>query len=142
MHDHIVLRVTVKLLLPFIIMYAFYIQAHGEYSPGGGFQAGVIFAVAFIGYSFAASLEALQKILSPLIIRILAAFGVLLYSGVGVLSLYMGGKFLEYSVLLPDNVEGQKLGIMAIELGVGITVFAVVMLIFYSFGGRSENDPG
>ncbi len=140
MYDHVVLKVVVKLLLPFILMYALYIQAHGEYSAGGGFQAGVIFAVAFIAYSFTHDLESLQRILSLNLVRIMAVMGVLLYAGVGVVAMLVGGNFLNYSVFMLDNVQAQKIGIMLVELGVGITVFAVIMLFFYSFGGRSGND--
>jgi multicomponent Na+:H+ antiporter subunit B len=140
MHEHIVLKTIVKILLPFIIMYALYVQAHGEYSPGGGFQAGIILAVGFIAYSFTHDLESLQKIMPVLLVQLLAASGVVIYAGVGVVTMLMGANFLNYSVLLLDKAQGQKLGIMVVELGVGITVFAVIMLIFYSFGGRSGND--
>ena len=60
------------------------------------------------------------------------------YGGVGVAAMLMGGKFLEYSVLLHDSVHGQELGIFIIELGVGITVFCVMIMIFYMFGERSR----
>lgn len=140
MHDHVVLKTIVKLLLPFIVVYAIYVQANGEYSPGGGFQAGVILAVAFIAYSFTHDLEELKKIIPLGVVRFLAALGVLIYGGVGVVAMLMGGNFLNYSVFALDKAHAQKLGIMLVELGVGITVFSVVMLIFYSFGGRSGND--
>ena len=51
MKDYIVLRVITKLLIPFILLFGIYVQMHGDYGPGGGFQAGVIFASSFILYA-------------------------------------------------------------------------------------------
>lgn len=140
MHEHVVLKVVVRLLLPFIMMFAFYIQFHGEYSPGGGFQSGVILAAGFIVYSFVYDLERLKGLISNLCLRICAAVGVLIYASVGVISMAKGGKFLDYSVLMVERLQGQHLGVMLVEIGVGITVFSVVMLIFYSFGERAGDD--
>jgi multicomponent Na+:H+ antiporter subunit B len=140
MHEVVIFRVVVRLLLPFILMYALYIQLHGEYSPGGGFQAGVIFAAGFIVYSFISDLASLKKIISLRVIRFFAAFGIIIYAAVGIIGMLLDGKFLEYSVLSSVPVNGQKLGIMLVELGVGITVFSVVMIVFYAFGERSGND--
>jgi len=136
--DKIILRVVARLLIPFILMYAFYIQLHGEYSPGGGFQAGVIFAAAFILYALIYGLDKTMKVIPLEALRVLSAIGVFTYVAVGLVTLVMGGEFLNYSVLLPNSVEGQKMGIMLIELGVGITVFAVMLLIFYVFAQRKE----
>ena len=71
-----------------------------------------------------------------LLLRLLAAFGVLLYGGVGVVSMMLGGPFLDYNVLSHDPTHGQHLGILLVEAGVGITVAAVMMLLFFSFTGR------
>ena len=106
----------------------------------GGFQSGVIFAAGFIVYSLVHDIESVKKILPLFVVQVLSIFGLLAYAGVGIVSISMGGKFLDYSVLLADKTQGQKLGIMLVELGVGITVFSVIMLIFYSFGERSAND--
>lgn len=140
MHDIVVLRVIVRLLLPFILMYALYIQFNGSFGPGGGFQAGVIFAAAFVVYSLVNDIDSLKKIISVLAVRIIAALGILIYSLVGVVSMLMGGKFLGYSVFAEESVKGQELGIALVEIGIGLTVFAVIMLIFYSFGERSGHD--
>lgn len=133
MNDHVVLRVVVRLLVPFIFMYGLYVQFHGEYSPGGGFQAGVICAAAFIAYALVYGLDHTLKIIPFGFVRVLSALGLLLYIAVGVVAMAMGGNFLNYSVLMADPVEGQKIGILIIELGVGLTVFSVAMLVFYMF---------
>jgi multicomponent Na+:H+ antiporter subunit B len=66
------------------------------------------------------------------------ALGVLLYAGIGVVGLLLGGNYLNYSVLAHDPVHGQHLGILLIEFGVGTTVAAVMIMIFYCFAGRGR----
>lgn len=138
MEDDIILRTVVRILVPFIFMFGLYVQMHGEYSPGGGFQAGVICAAAFIVYGFIYGLPAIMKVVPIGLVRFLCGFGVFLYGSVGVVAMLKGGNFLGYSALSSDPVHGQQIGILIIELGVGITVFAVVMLIFYMFAERSR----
>ena len=132
----IVLRVITKLFFPLILLFALYVQFHGDYGPGGGFQAGVIFATGFILYAMAFDLEHAQRIIPPALLRSGMAAGVLVYAGVGLESLVLGGNFLEYRVLADDPVRGQHLGIMLIELGVCITVASVLITVYYVFVGR------
>ena len=137
MKGNLVLRIVSKFLIPLILLFALYVQFHGDYGPGGGFQAGVIFASAFILYTIVFDLDAAQKVAPPWVLRLLASFGVLLYAGTGMASLLAGGTFLEYGLLASDPVAGQHLGILIVELGVGITVASVMLLIFFSFAGRN-----
>lgn len=139
MHEkHLILRVIIKMLIPFILLYAFYVQFHGDFGPGGGFQAGVIFAAAIILYAMLFGLSTARRVINQPIIQILSAIGVLLYGSVGLVSMLNGGSFLDYSVLSGDAIAGQHLGILVIELGVGCTVASVMVLIFFSFAGRHE----
>lgn len=133
MSHHLVLRVIAKLLVPFILLFALYVQFHGEYSPGGGFQAGVIFAAGFILYALIFDVEKLKQVVSSAWLRWLAALGVLIYLGVGLATLMLGGNFLDYDVLAEHATEGQHLGILLVELGVGITVASVMMSLFMLF---------
>ena len=142
MQHHTVLRVITKALVPLILLYALYVQFHGDFSPGGGFQAGVIFASAFILYTMIFSLDVAHRIISPGVLRLLMATGALLYGGVGVVSLLMGGNFLDYNVLSQDPVHGQHLGILLVELGVGICVASVMISVFFTFTGRSIRHTG
>ncbi len=135
MKHHLIPRIVARLLLPFILLFGLYVQFHGDYSPGGGFQAGVIFAVAYILYAILYGLAEVKRFLGDGIVRFLAALGVLLYAGTGVASLFLGRNFLDYSALSEDAVFGQELGIWLVELGVGITVFSVMVMIFYAFAG-------
>jgi multicomponent Na+:H+ antiporter subunit B len=133
MEHHLVLRVIAKLLIPLILIFALYVQFHGDYGPGGGFQAGVIFASAFILYSLIFGVENARSVISFNLLRFVSASGLLLYIGVGIAALISGGNFLDYNVLLADPVHGQHLGILVIEFGVGMTVAAVMMMIFFVF---------
>lgn len=136
MRRHLILRVITKLLTPFILLFALYVQFHGDYGAGGGFQAGVIFAAGIILYALVFGLESARRLLPGRLIITLAAFGVLLYAGVGIAALLGGAAFLDYDALAHHPKEGQHLGILLIELGVGITVAATMVNIFISFSGR------
>ncbi len=135
---HLVPRVVSKTLTPFILLFALYVQFHGDYSPGGGFQAGAIFAAAVMLYALVQGDEAARRALPERGMVFLAAFGLLLYAGVGYLTLAMGGNFLDYNSLAKAPLTGQHIGIILIELGVGIAVAATLVSIFYGFAGRER----
>jgi multicomponent Na+:H+ antiporter subunit B len=131
-------RIVGRLLIPFILLFALYVQFHGEYSPGGGFQAGAIFAAAMILYAL---LEGEKRALAALprgVLFFLIAAGALLYGGVGVVTMLLGGNFLDYSVLADNSVKGQQLGLLIIEAGVGITVTGVLLSIYHAFAARDK----
>jgi len=137
--ETIILRVVGKAVVPFILLFALYVQFHGDYGPGGGFQAGVIFAAGLILHALIFGLDALRRKVPMVVVELGIALGALLYGGVGVVSVLMGGQFLHYGVLdAHDAAHGQHLGILLVELGVGITVAFVMIAIFYSFAGRSN----
>jgi multicomponent Na+:H+ antiporter subunit B len=134
--DFLVLRVVTKLLIPFILLFGFYVQMHGDYGPGGGFQAGVIVAAAFILYAIVFEVETARRVAPIAVLVSVACLGVLLYAGVGIANLFYGGLFLEYGVLAHDPAHGNHIGILIIEIAVGMTVAAVMMIIFFSFARR------
>jgi len=138
MTHNLILRIISKILIPLIILFALYVQFHGDFGPGGGFQAGVILSAAIILYAMIFGLETAERVMPPSLLRVLASVGVLLYAGVGVVSIMMGGNYLDYSVLSADPVAGQHLGVLLVELGVGIAVFSVMLLIFFTFAGRAR----
>lgn len=133
-----ILQVMSIILIPFIIVFALYVQFHGDYGPGGGFQAGVIFSSAIILYTLTFGFDDAILLIPPGVVNTLAAVGVLIYAGTGVISLFKGGNFLDYGVLAHDPIHGQHIGILIIELGVGITVASVMIAIFFAFFSRAE----
>ncbi len=140
MKQHFILRVMAKILMPVILLFALYVQFHGDFGPGGGFQAGVIFASAFILYALIYGIDTAHRVAPPHVVRVLIAAGVLIYAGVGVATMLLGGNFLDYSVLAGEAYEGQHLGILLIEFGVGTTVAATMIAIFFTFAGRGRSD--
>ena len=138
MRENVILRVVSKLLIPVILLFAFYVQWHGDFGPGGGFQAGVIFAAGFILYALIFDIDTARAMISPRLTRWGLATGVLLYSLVGVVAMWKGGNFLNYSVLADDMISGQHIGILLVELGVGITVAAAMVSIFFTFARQER----
>lgn len=135
-----VLRVVGKLLIPYMLLFALYVQFHGDFGPGGGFQAGVIAAAAVIFYALIFGLPAARRLVPDAVVESMVALGALLYIGVGFAGLALGGNYLDYFVLGADGVAGQHRGIFWVELGVLVTVAGVMLKIFYIFASRRRAD--
>ena len=140
MDDRVILRMGAKILIPYIMIFGLYVHFHGDYGPGGGFQAGVILAAAFILYALVYGLMSARRVLPPWVAASLGALGISIYLGVGFLTMLMGGEFLNYGVLAHDPAHGQHYGILGVELGVVVTVFGVMVALFYAFTGRRRLD--
>jgi multicomponent Na+:H+ antiporter subunit B len=138
MHRETIPRVVIKLLLPFILLFALYVQFHGELGPGGGFQAGVIVAAAIVLYGLIFGLGAAKRIVPQRLVETLIPLGVFIYGGVGVFGLLLGGNYLDYFVLDHDPVHGQERGIFWVEIGVLVTVSSTMTAIYYAFAGRGR----
>ena len=132
----VIIKIVSKKLIPLILLFALYVQFHGDFGPGGGFQAGAIFSAGFILYSLVFGFDKLVSAVSPRVLELISVTGVLLYIGVGFLCMILGGEFLNYSVLGETQVAGQHLGILLVEFGVFLTVFSVLLIIFYCFVSR------
>lgn len=139
MREELVLRVAAKVLVPFIVAFALYVHFHGDYSPGGGFQAGVILTAAFVLLTLVFGLKTVQQVLPARFAQACAALGLLVYGGTGVATLFLGANYLGYNVLRYDPEKGQHLGIILVEAGVIITVFGVMATVFYLFAGRASS---
>ncbi|MEN9765048.1 MAG: hypothetical protein RL397_1003 [Pseudomonadota bacterium] len=135
---HAVLRVVGKLLIPVLMLFALVVQFHGKYTPGGGFSAGALFAAAVMLYGILEGADKSAKALPQPVMLRLAALGATIYSGVGLVAFFKGGNFLNYSVLATDPLVGQYLGILIIEFGVGLTVTAVLIMIFNAIANRDS----
>lgn len=133
---HRVLKIVTKLVIPLVMLFGLYVQFHGDYGPGGGFQAGVIFASAFILHGLIFGLQRTRRVITPSALRILMASGVLIYLGTGIVTMMLGGNLLDYNFLAHDGKHGQHWGIFAVELGVGVTVAGVMISLFFSFASK------
>jgi len=135
-----VLRVVGKLLIPYMLVFALYVQFHGDFGPGGGFQAGVITAASIIFYALIFGLPAARRAVPEALVEAMVALGAFLYVAVGFAGLALGGNYLDYFVLHPNPVEGQHRGIFWVEVGVLVTVSGVMLKIFYVFAGRGRES--
>ncbi len=134
----VIFRVAAKIFIPFMLVFALYVQFHGDFGPGGGFQAGVVAAAMVIFYAIIFGLDAAQRIFPQRLVELMVPAGVAIFAGVGVVSLFLGSEYLDYSRLLHDPVHGQHIGILLVEIGVLVTVAGTMVAIFYSFIGRGR----
>lgn len=136
LRHHQIPQVVGRLIIPFIVLFGLYVQFHGEYGPGGGFQAGALIATGVILYALLEGEAAALRAVPRSVLMGLVIGGACLYGGVGLVCILMGGNFLEYSVLLSNPVSGQQLGILLIEAGVGMAVCGSLLSIFHAFAAR------
>lgn len=137
LRHHLIPRVVGKMLVPFIVLFGLYVQFHGDFGPGGGFQAGALIAAGIILYSLLEGDRRGRELVPEWFSSMLVGLGAFIYAGVGVACMVMGGRFLDYSVLdKADPVHGQHVGILLVELGVGVTVTGVMITIFHAFARR------
>jgi len=134
----IIFRVAAKIFIPFMLVFALYVQFHGDFGPGGGFQAGVVAAAMVIFYSIIFGLEAAQQVFPPRIVELMVPSGVAIFAGVGVVGLLLGKNYLDYSPLMHDPAHGQHIGILLVEIGVFVTVSGTMVAIFYAIVGRGR----
>jgi len=134
----VILRIGVKLILPFILLFALYVHFHGDFGPGGGFQAGVITAAMVILHGLIFGIDAAKRIAPQALVERLIPLGVLVYVSAGIPALFKGRNFLDYGVLAHDPAHGHELGILLIETGVLITVASTMTAIFYAFAERGR----
>jgi len=144
----IIVKTLARLLAPFIVIYALYVVMHGHYSPGGGFQGGVILAASFVLLVITHGLEQTRKRMSEKLASIISCIGVLIYAGIGLLCLLLGGFFLDYGklhkILSITPAKARSLGILGVEIGVALAVMAVMCVIFFTIytGGDSPEEDG
>ena len=135
-----ILRVVSKLFIPFIFIFALYVQFHGDFGPGGGFQAGIIVAAGVVLYAIIYGLNAAQRAVPRRLVEFLVQLGVLIYAGGGVWGLLIGDNYLEYNNLSHGNQpHGQERGVFWVEIGVLVTVSSTMITIFYAFLARRQS---
>jgi len=142
----LIVKAVCRILAPFVQLFALYVIAHGHHSPGGGFQGGVILGASVILIAISHDMRTAIGRISEKTVHILMAVGVLLYSGIGALCIFLGGDFLDYAslsrVLFTSEIEARSLGILGVEVGVGITVMAVMISIYNNLSSDGRQDEG
>lgn len=142
----LIIKTVCRILIPFIQLYALYVVAHGDFSPGGGFQGGVIFGSSLMLYAIAYNLRTLVQRVKEKLLGLFCAIGVLIYAGIGVVCMALGGNFLDYgklSQILPvDPGHIRAYGMLGVEIGVGITVMAAMVIIYVNIVSIGRHDEG
>jgi multicomponent Na+:H+ antiporter subunit B len=140
-HASVVVQTFVRVLTPLAQLFALYVLAFGHYSPGGGFQAGIILGATYILLALALGRDILDRKVNQPVCVALGAAGVLLYALTGVAGMAGGGTFLDYSRLpLPVTpVRARYFGILFIETGVTLGVAATLIILFCRLGEQESN---
>jgi len=142
----IILQSAVRILVPLIQVFALYVVAHGHHSPGGGFQGGVILGASFILLSIAYDLKFVLKRLKENSILFFSILGVTIYAGIGLVSLFLGQNFLAYAAWAElfgiTEVEAHSHGMLGVEIGVAITVTAIMLSLYADLSSGGDLDEG
>ena len=144
--EDLIIKAAVRLPVPFAQLFGLYVVVHGHYSPGGGFQGGVILGAAFIMLALAFDMKTSQQYMT---IRVNAAFsnlGAAIFVGVGALCAIFGGLFLDYSALdrlIPlGPIEWRSFGIFLVEVGVGFAVMSIMVLLYWNLSSAGTMKEG
>ncbi len=144
--ESLIIETATRIMVPFIQLFGLYVIVHGHYSPGGGFQGGVILGSSFIllglGYDFKTSLIRMKEKIN----NILGNVGAFIFTGVALLCALVGGLFLDYSALdrlIPLGVIAwRSFGIFLVEVGVGLAVMSIMVSLFWDLCSGGDLDEG
>jgi multicomponent Na+:H+ antiporter subunit B len=128
-----IVLMAARTMAPAIQVMAIYVIFHGHYSPGGGFQGGVLLAASFVLVRLAYGSEIGRRQLSAGRATLLSAIGALAYVAVGLVALALGGRFLDYGFLPLPDVAPPMLhfyGILWVEVAVGLAVAGALASIY------------
>ena len=138
-YQSIIIQTICSLLIPFIQLFALYVIVHGHYGPGGGFQGGVLLAVSIILQRLYLGKDVSYRKFPPWLALALGAIGMLIFGLAGIVPMATGGAFLDYAYLPIPWVSGAELralGILIVEIGIGLAVFGSLVLIFDNLVGE------
>ena len=142
----LIVKSTCRRIIPFIQIFALYVIAHGHHSPGGGFQGGVILGASLILFAIAFDLRSAINRISERVVVFLCTIGVMIYAGTGALCMLYGANFLDYGALsklmVVDPVTARSHGILVVEIGVGIAVMAVMVILYHNLASAGKQDEG
>ncbi|MEK9657840.1 MAG: hydrogen gas-evolving membrane-bound hydrogenase subunit E [bacterium] len=146
-NNSVIIQTATRFIVPMMQLFAFYVVAHGHYSPGGGFQGGVVLAASLILLALAFQLKGGLAFMSKKAMIGYATAGVLLYAGIGVVCMLYKADFLDYSALayvLPstDKVMARSHGMLGVEIGVTLTVMSILFGIYTQLASNGHMDEG
>lgn len=145
--DSLIIKNAIRIIVPIMQLFGLYVLAHGHNSPGGGFQGGVILGASLILISMGYDFKTALGYLSERIMFILAALGVFIYSGIGLVPVLLGRPFLDYSawnLVFPfvSEVMARYYGILGVEIGVALTVMSSMFGIYLYLSSHGDLKRG
>ncbi|NWF91554.1 MAG: sodium:proton antiporter [Syntrophaceae bacterium] len=141
----VIIETVARVMIPFIQLFALYVIIHGAGGPGGGFQGGVVFASGFILYIIAFNLAGGRKRFPESANTILSSVGLYIYAGIGLLAIlfsFGAAQYLNYGFIpfTSHFEENRALGMDFVEMGIGITVMAIIASIFFDLAEKDEKQ--
>lgn len=140
-YPSVVVRVIGALLVPFLLVFGIYIIVHGHYGPGGGFAGGVFLAVAAILPRITLPSEVAYRLFPTWLGPLVGGLGMLLFLLVALVPMLVGGVLLDYGAVQIAGIEEARiryLGILVVEVAVGLAVFGAIVLLFDVLTGGDE----
>ena len=131
-HDSIVVKHMAHFMAPIFQLFALYVLFHGHYSPGGGFQAGVMIGASLMLEMLVGSRRELKKFNIEKELRV-AVLGLGLYAFAGGASLFYGSAYFDYGwirFLGEDMAVRRYWAILIAETGVTMVVAMTAVIIF------------
>lgn len=140
--ESVIVDIVSKAVAPFIQIFALYIITHGHYSPGGGFQGGALFAASLLLLRLTIGRECSEGIFPIALGTPISSLGVFLFGIIGAFALIGGGLYLDYAALPWQDLsppDRRSLGILLVEIGVGLGVTGTLVAIFDDLVGKQKN---
>ena len=139
-YEGLVVDVVSRLMVPVIQLYALYVIFHGHYSPGGGFQGGVILATSVVLMRLTLGVEESHRLFSPKLALGLLSAGISTFALIAAFPLLTGGLLLDYADLpLPGVQDAMRryYGILFVEIGIAVTVLGSLVTIYDALTGST-----
>ncbi len=124
---------TLALVAP-LVLFGVYVVIHGQLTPGGGFQGGVVLATAPLLVYLAGNLDEFKRITQPTLVEITEAVGAGGFALVGLAGVLTGAHFLQN--ILPFGKTGNVNSsgtILLISVLTGLEVAAGFVLALHAF---------
>lgn len=127
-------QVFTTAIFGFSVLFGIYIGTHGQLTPGGGFQGGVIIAAAPMLLYIAENTDAFRRIISHPLVEFFEGLGASAYALIGLVALFVGAPFLTNVLPLGKTGDVFSSGTIAlISTCVGVEVTAAFMLVIFEY---------
>lgn len=128
------LKLMSLILIPLLVALGAYLALHGQLTPGGGFQAGIVLAAGPVAILLAGRYLAMKRVAPTWGLESLEAIGAAAYAMIGLGGLILVGIY--FKNFLPIGTEGQILsaGMMPLNsIAVGLEVAGAFLLTWTEF---------